>query len=325
VVKEVVWLSGVVDSYAEAEAVLLRIGKLALSDTSIWRRVEKWGSAWQAVEEARQVGANALPAAGEAPRKQASESQRLGAAMDGAMVNIREEGWKELKVGCLFAIEPETTVDPKTKERVEQGHAVQTSYVAHLGGPEHFGKLLWAEAQHRGWETAKDTQVLGDGAAWIWNLSAAHFAPRQQTVDWYHATSHLHAASQLYYPQQPAAAVRWYNAAETLLFQGHAETIVSLLTQRAPRLPPQANDLLAQATYFENNKRRMQYMELREDGYLIGSGVVESAAKQFKARFTAPGMRWSRDGISHLIPIRSAVLGDTFDHLWPSVYSFSKN
>ena len=98
-----------------------------------------------------------------------------------------------------------------------------------------------------------------------------------------------------------------------------------MLTTRAAHLPDQADGLLAQATYFENNKRRMHYMELREEGYLIGSGVVESAAKQFKARFTGPGMRWTREGIAHLIPIRSAVLGDTFDRLWPAVYAFSKN
>ena len=69
----------------------------------------------------------------------------------------------------------------------------------------------------------------------------------------------------------------------------------------------------------------MNYMALREDGFLIGSGVVESGAKQFKARFTGPGMRWSRRGFNHLLPIRTAVLSHSFDDLWPSVYSFSKN
>lgn len=51
------------------------------------------------------------------------------------------------------------------------------------------------------------------------------------------------------------AVIRWYNAAETLLFQGQVETIVAKLTHRAA--PDQAPGLLAQATYFENNKRRM--------------------------------------------------------------------
>lgn len=83
----------------------------------------------------------------------------------------------------------------------------------------------------------------------------------------------------------------------------------------------QADALLAQATYFENQKRRMHYLELREEGYPIGSGMIESGAKQFKARFTGPGMRWSEDGFSRLLPVRAAVLSHTFDSLWPTVYA----
>jgi len=62
-------------------------------------------------------------------------------------------------------------------------------------------------------------------------------------------------------------------------------------------------------------------MQNREDGLLIGSGVVESEAKQFKARFCGPGMRWSRAGINRLLPIRTAVMQDSFDFDWKSVYS----
>lgn len=324
VVKEAVWLSGVVDSYAEVSAILARVGRVSMSTTSVWRRVEQWGSVFQAVEAETAHQASALPLRQEAAAL-VQPSQRLGAAMDGAMVNLRNEGWKELKVGCVFAIESQTVSDPHTKERVEQAHATQLSYVAHLGAPDELGQRLWAQAQQRGWEQAAATQVLGDGAAWIWQLSELYFAPSQQTVDWYHATEHLHTAAHFYEPSNERTATRWYNAAETLLFQGQVETIVEQLTQRSALLPAQAPALLAQATYFDNQKRRMQYLELREDGYLLGSGMMESGAKQFKARFTGPGMRWSRDGISHLIPIRAAVLSHTFDHLWRSVYSFSKN
>jgi hypothetical protein len=324
VVKEAVWLSGVVDSYAEVSAILARVGRVQMSTTSVWRRVKQWGGGFAALEAEQASKASALPVQPAAPVV-AQRGQRLGAAMDGAMVNIRSEGWKELKVGCVFAIEPQTVLASQTQEPVEQGHATQITYVAHLGAPDELGQRLWAQAQARGWEQATDTQVLGDGAAWIWQLSDLYFAPHRQTVDWYHATDHLHAAAQLYAPVHERAAIRWYNGAETLLFQGQVEQIVQQLTRRATLCPPQAAGLLAQATYFDNQKRRMNYLELREEGYLLGSGMIESGAKQFKARFTGPGMRWSRDGISRLIPIRAAVLSHTFDDLWPAVYSFSKN
>jgi hypothetical protein len=66
-------------------------------------------------------------------------------------------------------------------------------------------------------------------------------------------------------------------------------------------------------------------LEFRENGFPIGSGMVESAAKQFKARFTGPGMRWARLGLQRLIPIRAAVLSHAFDHLWDSVFTSPLN
>jgi hypothetical protein len=48
-----VWVSGVVGSYEKAEAVLQRVGHLTISDSSVWRRVEKWGEKFKEVEEAR--------------------------------------------------------------------------------------------------------------------------------------------------------------------------------------------------------------------------------------------------------------------------------
>lgn len=320
IVKQVVWLSGKTSSYEDAAQVMERIGKVSLSDSTIWRRVKKWGAQFEAAAKKKEEKANALPQRGVAPVQPVKCGEVMGAAMDGAMVHIRKEGWKELKVGCLFAIESETVKDEKTQEVVEQACARHQSYVTHLGEPAPFGRKMWAEAQARQWSAAAKTQVLGDGAAWIWNLADEYLLPNFMTTDWYHAADHLHAAAQSYYPDKPQAVTRWYNATETLLYQGHAAQIASMLTQRADQLPAHAHSLLSHATYFENNQRRMNYMQNREDGLLIGSGAVESEAKQFKARFCGPGMRWSRTGINHLLPIRAAVLQHSFDSDWMALY-----
>ncbi|MDP2735837.1 MAG: hypothetical protein Q8P12_06545 [bacterium] len=307
-------------SYEDAAQVMERIGKVSISDSTIWRRVKHWGGCFEAQEKKKEEKANELPQRGVAPAPAAKSPEVMGAAMDGAMVHIRKEGWKELKVGCIFAIESEPVKDKETKEIVEQACALDQSYVTHLGEPAPFGRKMWAEAQERQWPAANKTQVLGDGAAWIWNVADEYLLPNYLTTDWYHAADHLHAAAQSYYSDKSQAAVRWYNAAETLLYQGHAEQIASMLTQRADQLPAQADSLLSHATYFENNKRRMNYMQNREDGLLIGSGAVESEAKQFKARFCGPGMRWTRAGINRLLPIRAAVMQDSFDSDWKTFY-----
>ena len=53
-----------------------------------------------------------------------------------------------------------------------------------------------------------------------------------------------------------------------------------------------------------------------EDGYPIGSGTVESGVKQFKARLTGAGMRWSRPGAEEMLVIRGTALACSFDALW---------
>ena len=208
---------------------------------------------------------------------------------------------------------------------MELAHAVNNSYVAHLGGAEVLGQMVWAEASRRGWERAADTQVLGDGAPWIWNVAAEHFYDSHQTVDWYHAIEHLAASAQLLKGQGTLACTRWRNDRQTALFEGHAARIAQELIDAAPDHPDVAENLHKEAKYLLKNQRRMNYQEMREDGWAIGSGMVESAAKQFKARFTGPGMRWSRPGAERLLPVRAAIMSRRFDDLWSVAYNSPLN
>jgi hypothetical protein len=65
----------------------------------------------------------------------------MGVSMDGGMIHIRDEGWKELKVGSVFDVEVRPTRDQGTDYGVTLAHAVRNSYVAHLGGPKIFGQF----------------------------------------------------------------------------------------------------------------------------------------------------------------------------------------
>lgn len=204
---------------------------------------------------------------------------------------------------------------------IELGSAVHNSYVAHLGGPEVFGRQLWAEARQRLWMYAEDSLTLGDGALWIWNLVGEHFYASHQLVDWYHASEHLASAAKTLNGEGTPAAQRWYRQWETKLYQGHVDQLVQALEQQAEQQPDKAEALRKEAGYFHNNRKRMNYLEMRGEGYLIGSGMVESAAKQYKARFTGPGMRWSRTGAEHLLPVRTAIMSGRFNKMWHLAYN----
>jgi hypothetical protein len=249
----------------------------------------------------------------------------MGVAMDGGKIHIRNEGWKELKVGSLFDVEVRPTLDKETGDWIELAHAVNNSYVAHLGGPEVFGQMVWAEAARRDWEQAADTEVIGDGAPWIWNLAIDHFYDSRQIVDWYHAMEHLAEAARLLKGEEGTAKTLWYNARETTLFEGHAARVAQELEVASRGQPSVAEELRKEAGYFRKNQRRMNYQEMREEGWAIGSGMVESAAKQFKARFAGPGMRWSRPGAERLIPVRAAIMSGRFEELWDETYNSPPN
>ncbi len=323
VAKHAVWLSGLVE-FEAAEDILEKIGQIMMSDSSVWRRVDTWGERGKAAEATQRATAMTLPPRSEIVAGEARQPKDMGVAMDGAKVHIREEGWKELKVGCLFDIAVWPTRDKETGDLIDLAHAVQNSYVAHLGGPEVFGQLVWAEARRRDWSQARETLALGDGAPWIWNLVKDHFYDSRQGVDWYHATEHLmHAAHRLKGEGTPAAH-QWFKDYETPLFEGHADRIATLLRELA-QTHPNAEDLHGEAHYFDENHRRMQYLELREEGFPIGSGMVESGCKQFRARFNGPGMRWSRPGIERLLPVRAAIMSHTFDLWWQAAYKSPLN
>lgn len=55
------------------------------------------------------------------------------------------------------------------------------------------------------------------------------------------------------------------------------------------------------AGYFHNDRKRMNYLDMRSECYQIGSDMVERAAKQYKSRFCGPDMRWNRKGAEGLL------------------------
>jgi hypothetical protein len=317
--KQAVWLSGLVE-YEKAAEILARVGHVCMSTSSVWRRTQGWGERFRELEETERIIANAIPREVGGPRRGTEPVGRKGVALDGGKIHIRGEGWKEFKVGCVFDVAVRPTLNRETGDMNDAAHAVRNSYVTHLGGPEVFGELVWAEARRRGWERAPDTEVLGDGAVWIWNLAADYYYDSRQIVDWYHGTEHLACVARLLEGEGTDAARRWFKAQETVLYQGHAVRIAQHLEAVARTRPGIAEELRKEAGYFRNNERRMNYLEMREEGWAIGSGMVESGVKQFKARFTGAGMRWSRAGAERLLPVRAAVMGHRFDELWQRAY-----
>jgi hypothetical protein len=139
--------------------------------------------------------------------------------------------------------------------------------------------------------------VLGDGAAWIWHLAAEHFGERVEIVDFYHASEHLWTLAHAMHGAGTAAATAWATARlTTLREEGGAALLATLQGLRPPRAEVK-EVLRRERGYFRTHAARMAYPTFVAQGWPIGSGAVESAAKHpVQLRLKRPGARWSPAG-----------------------------
>lgn len=275
-------------------------------------------TAWELTQAAGECLRSAPQPIATQPEAAHPELECMGITMDGCLANVRDEGWKEVKVGCVFGV---VTADERTHNKAGESvpvvQAKAQSYVLHLGGPEEFGDKLSVETQARGWHATHPSATIGDGAAWMWNLAHKNYATSAHVVDWYHAKEHLFSAAQVTCLDQPDLAPTWVEQHADLLYAGRADQIAErLLTLAALAKPDGKAKLETEAGYFSSNHQRMQYRDFQLAGLPIGSGTVESGAKQTKHRVSAAGMRWSRSGLQNLLPLRAAVMSNAFDYLW---------
>ena len=299
--RETVWLSGQLP-YAQVSEVLRRIGGIELPSATVWAMCERQGERLvQAVERQQsQVGVERV----RWEQNQYQAEARKGVSMDGGMVNVRGEGWKELKVGVVSnLVAPEDRHDNDPDERLSD----EQHYTACLGGVDDFARHLWQLAVQHGVPYAGHVAVTADGASWIWGVTADLFPLSTQIVDWYHAAQHLDQAAIARYGAEGPEAKRWSEVLKADLFAGECWKVIRALHDA---------QLSDHASYFETHQYRMHYPTFRAEGFPIGSGSTESGVKQYKHRLCGPGMRWSRDGVQRMAVIRSSVLDNSFDALW---------
>ena len=171
--QHMVWLSGLVP-YEQAAGVLRRGGQPVVSDSSLWRMTQRYGERLLTADN--QEPASALSAAdGQPEYRQVS--------IDGGLMNIRGEGWKELKVALVGQVGSRLGVDEPTGQLVERPQTTPIAYTAVLGNVTVFEPALQRFIATPRLNAVAHVTVLADGAAWIWRLADTYFPERVQIVD----------------------------------------------------------------------------------------------------------------------------------------------
>ena len=117
------------------------------------------------------------------------------------LVASRQQAWVETKSrqraygnlarNCRIAIGPNADDGYPVRD---QGSA---SYIATFEPAAVFGDLVKAEGIRRGAGHVRQLTILGDGAAWIWNIATDKFPEATQIVDLFHAREHLYDLARL--------------------------------------------------------------------------------------------------------------------------------
>ena len=298
-------LGGVTD-FREAADLLAEYTGIAVGAETVRRHSAQVGhaladaedAALAQVERTREAAGPVDPAPGD-----------LVVELDGVMVRY-QDGWHELKVGAVGGVVDQATT--------------ALSYTAAREGPDRFGPRLVMEAARRGaldivgWDgpirgrglaRLRRVVILGDGARWIWELAAEQFGDRIEIVDYYHASQHLWDVARALHPDDPSTVAAWARPlARRLRDEGIAPVLDALAAATAPPGTAAADVLRRERAFFRANADRMAYPSFKAQGFPIGSGAVESAARHvIQLRMKRPGMRWSDHGGRAIAALRSRL------------------
>jgi len=308
--------------FAAAARLISELAGITLTGKRAGRRAEADGAAAAAVIEARAAAIAArrlvpLPPARPLPDK-------LYVCIDGTgvpMIAAETEGrdgkgqdgkarTREVKMAVAFT---QTSVDDKGRPVRDPR---SSSYLATFAPAAGFGTLMAAEARRRGAGHVRQLIILGDGAAWIWNLAGQHFPEATQVVDLYHAREHLHDLARLLEFMLGDRKQDWLAARLDELDNGDIAAICAA-ARTFPLTGSKAGDLDTALGYFEHNACRMRYARFKKLGMFVGSGAVEAGCKAIVAqRCKLSGMRWSLAGAYGILTLRCLQASDRWEETW---------
>jgi hypothetical protein len=323
------------------EGALHSFDQAALAINEDWgthldgKQLQRWSEAMgRVVVKGREREVEAYEQ-GQRPASPVNAPALLVIGMDGGRVQTRdpqgENGsrWREDKVSAI------TSYLPGDGTPEHPPAPLVTTYVATMEKTEHFGRLVHVEAERRGMRQALTVLVMGDGGNWIDPLSAREGLHDRRIVDYYHAAEHLHEAARAALGKDTPETGALARELKDALWDGQLDQVIARLTLHAARVgPPQAGDgpdhprrvLANNVAYFETHRYHMDYPTYRRKGWPIGSGVTESAVKQFNKRVKGTEQFWSIPGVESILSLRALWLSQDgrWDRYWSTRPAYSK-
>lgn len=184
--------------------------------------------------------------------------------------------------------------NPHTKT----GQTGQARYLAGLYDLDELGLQMRRQGAQVGMEDAACWIALTDGGNGLEEFMRVQFPRVECILDFYHAAEHLNDLAKAWYRTEEEAKSVAQQWCHQLKHDGGSAVLATLEAMDMRGRTASVRESHRQVVqYVRNNEHRMAYPRYQANGWLIGSGHIESACKTVVGgRLKGSGMRWSEDG-----------------------------
>lgn len=273
------------------------------------RRLSEQMGAWMDVaqrEDAEPISSRDSPGS-----STLSVPERCVMSVDGAMISLTHKQWVEVRT--LAIGEP---VEKQGTHGEAEVHVEQLSYFSHLADASTFIELAVGEMRRRKVAQATHVCAVTDGAEWCQAFAGRHRSDAVRILDFPHAAEHLSALLEGCSQAGARLSDQMLSRCLHVLKHRGPAPLLRMGEWLAPELA-QHKGIQEHVEYLRKRAALMQYPQFREQGWPIGSGIVESANKLVvQARLKGPGMHWERKNVNPMLALRLAACNDRWSEMW---------
>ncbi len=331
-VKEVVLYSSAYNTPEESSRMLDKCSFIKLHPTQIKRAVTQCCTFTEEMEPEimANVRKNETPPAG---------SDIMVCSLDGVNVLLNKNGKKQgrpverpAKVGTPSSLYKNAMCGSISHYQLKEGQEgkeserIETKYIARM--PENYYPTFKKDFE----EEVKNAEPVSPQTKLI--ITDAHksisgylegnpvFSNYHRIIDFYHACEHLSHLAEAIHGKSNGQASGWYSKYRDIL-KNTEKGAVKLIRSAGYYLKnntcttKKIKEVNKHLGYFKKHKRYMDYSRYKQNGWPIGSGVIEAACKSVvKQRMCRSGQRWSIKGGQAILNIRTVVKSERWDNFW---------
>jgi hypothetical protein len=287
-----------------AEEMSLLFGVSISADTV--RRLTEQAGALQITLEQRELERLEQEAP---PEPEGPALQQVSA--DGAMVPLVGGVWTEVRTIAIGTVE----------EQDGEVQATELSYFSRRCSADAFIRQATLPTYERGTRGAGTVVAVMDGAPWLQELIDEQCPDAVRILDFPHAVGYLSKAAQAAFGAGSREAAVWRDEWAPKLKTEAPEAVLAALRALPAPSTEAATAKRTALRYLGQRQEQMRYATFQEQGYPIGSGIVESAGKLVvEARLNGSGMHWAPANLNPLLALRGRLCSGQWQQAWLGIW-----